>query len=145
MDFIKDFKFIYQNDDYSCGRCCVYMIAERFGIDKSHRPVMSELLNTDRNSGTYQKDIIATLNVYGLTTKVFSETYATLQAMKAQVKKKRILICYVDSDHWIVVRGFSKSRVYIADPASKKTYININTFKKRIVKGSFISIWQKFS
>jgi len=143
MDFIKNFKFIYQNDDYSCGRCCVYMIAELFGIDKSHRPVMSELLNTDRNSGTYQKDIVATLNVYGLTTKVFSETFCTLRAMKSQSKKNRILICYVDSDHWIVVRGFSGSRVYIADPALQKPYISLNTFAKRIVGGSFISIWTK--
>jgi hypothetical protein len=102
--------------------------------------------------GTFQNDIIKALRAYdfGCIPKslVDSKTFnkEKVKALFSLFFKKGYLAvaCVDDGQHWILVRGMKRSRVYIADPDwCAPRYHNIDTFYRRIKNGSVIFVRPK--
>ena len=147
MNFISNFNFMNQYDDYSCGRICAYMVTAAFGV-KQQRKYLRRLLKTDFNMGTYQKDLVLALRRFNFMCSV--KTLATNDESPSEVKRLLkhyfergyIAVASVDNgEHWIVVRGLRKNRVYIADPDPYGVrYHSLSKFYRRIKLGSLVFV-----
>lgn len=147
MNFIRNFDFMNQYDDHSCGRICAYMVTAAFGV-RQQRKYLRQLLKTDFNMGTYQKDLVLALRRFGFMCSV--KTLATNDESQATVKrwlkhyfdKGYIAVASVDKgEHWIVVRGLKNDRVYVADPDPYGVkYHSLATFYSRIRLGSLVFV-----
>lgn len=126
---------------------CAYMATAAFGV-KRNRRLLKYLLKTDLNFGTFQKNIIRALRKFKFRCSVVS--FANDMPTEAGVKKLLSkyfkngylgIACVDDNEHWIIVRGIRKSRVYIADPEIQAPkYHTLSNFYKRVKLGSIIFV-----
>lgn len=154
-NFIKNFDFLYQNSDYTCGSTCAAMVVGAFGI-RNNKRLLRKLLLTDFNEGTFQRDLSNGIRLFGplvagrkfsVATKSFidevkfppDQIYCTFESYFS--KGYLAIACVDDGQHYIVVRGIRNSRVYIADPEMfSPKYMTLTKFAKRIKKGSAVFI-----
>lgn len=145
-NFIKKFKFMHQNDDYSCGKICTYMVIAAFG--ERRRKLLRWVLKTDWNLGTFQKDLIKALRYQGFSchVKSFVNTWWTgpriIREFKSYFNNGYLAVACVDNNqHWIVVRGIKGNRVYVADPdLFGPEYHTLTKFIERIKLGSVVFV-----
>jgi len=138
-NFVHKFDFMHQYDDYSCGRVCAYMVTANLG-GKVSRRWLRYLLNTDMYRGTPQKNLVTALRSFGYSCNVMS--HGALRDIKNYLQRGYLAIACVDDNmHWIVVRGFGKGRVYVADPwPLNPKYHTLEKFNERIKHGSVIFV-----
>lgn len=131
------FRFVYQKDDFSCGKACVQMVLYHFKV----RPLsnLQRLLKTNEN-GTYQKNIIHAIKKHGLKIRIVQSKRIYVSARKDLAKGCLLILCVDDNLHWIVVRKMTKKTVYIADPDMVKGFQRIKNFKKRFANHSYLAI-----
>lgn len=139
-DFVKDFSFAIQYDDYSCGRVCLEMVMDNFDIDFYYRKFYA-LLKTNHKKGTNQTNIINVLKAFGFKTKVksFAKKSSKVKDLEPLRDGWLGIACVDNNYHWIVLRGLGKRVVYVADPLND--LLNFHTlqgFKNRIKSGSIV-------
>lgn len=144
--FIRNFNFLHQSDDYSCGKACAYMVTAAFGV-RQQRRYLRKLLKTDLNMGTYQKDLVAALKTFGFRCQIVSfankKDKITIKSALAHFFAEEYLAvaCVDNNNHWIVVRGMRNGRVYIADPDPYGVkYHTLQKFYERVKNGSMVFV-----
>lgn len=132
---------MHQHDDYSCGRVCVYMVTANLG-GKVSRKWLKYLLQTNEASGTPQQNIINALRDFGYACNVTTDV--GIRSIKRRLGKGLAIACVDDNQHWIVVRGLGKNRVYVADPLPlNPQYHSLTKFAQRVKNGSIIFVKRK--
>jgi ABC-type bacteriocin/lantibiotic exporter with double-glycine peptidase domain len=145
-DFVKDFKFIHQYDDYSCGFVAFKMILRAFAVEHPlPDKTLKEMLGTSPESGTYQASLVRMFKFFKFKVKEssFANRRPSLRNVKFRLSKGFLGICAVDdNEHWTILRGMSGSVVYIADPDPNAPQRQLwRTFLRRLSKGSIV--WVK--
>lgn len=124
--FVSNFSsFKIQQDDISCGPTCASMILDYYG--KFH--LYQEIRNEMKTEWFTFKDV-----KYGLTVPRYMASTLTkhdvncfvkrgnINVLESYINKNKPVICLVRSGrytwHYVVVIGYSKNNIYIANPAS---------------------------
>ena len=114
---LLDMKRSVQLDSYSCGVQCVYMILNYFSIENTLGEI-SKGLKTTKKDGTDTEPILNYLRGCGL--KVSVNKYAVLSDIHSAIANSRpILISVDESEHWVIVYGYSANSIFILDPSGK--------------------------
>jgi predicted double-glycine peptidase len=143
---ILDFPAIRQSYEYSCGPGAVQAVLAYYGEDFRESQLI-DLLKTDKNDGTYVKDIVKFINSRGLLTDV--KQYMTKGELLEYIDKNIPVIvliqawgnldnfnnhykdCWNDG-HFVVVIGYTDKDIICSDPALfKYGYIPVQEFMER--------------
>lgn len=115
---IKKIQRSYQANSYTCGSRSVYIVLRHFKIKIKHSEIKI-LLETNQFDGTKIKNMIKSIRDSGLS--VSNKIAKTKNDLKISLAKNKLLIAWVDGDHFVVVHGIDKKEnVYLADPIRKK-------------------------
>jgi len=128
---ILDFPNTRQSYDYSCGPGAVQAVMAYYGEDYRESQLI-DLLKTDKNDGTYVKDIVKFINSQGLSThlkqhmtkhELFSyidkdiPVIVLIQAWGNETDfKNHYKDCWNDG-HFVVVIGYTEENIICSDPA----------------------------
>jgi predicted double-glycine peptidase len=132
--------------EYSCGPGAVQSVMAYYGSDFRESELIN-MLKTDKDEGTYVRDIVKFFHYHGFTTQLKQQmtieelcTYidrnipviALVQAWGSEGDfKKGYLDCWNDG-HFVVVIGYTDKLILISDPALYTTgYIPISEFTGR--------------
>jgi uncharacterized protein len=143
---VLDFPNPRQSYDYSCGPGAVQAVMAYYGEDYRESQLI-ELLKTDKNEGTYVKDIVKFLHSRGLSTNVkermtknelfhyIDKDIPVIVLIQAWGKEPDFNNHYKDcwnDGHFVVVIGYTDEDIICADPGLfKPGYIPINEFIER--------------
>lgn len=129
----KTFPRSIQLNNYTCGPRCVHSIFKYFKLRVPYKNI--EKLCKTTPKGTYAYCIVQALLKHRLSAAI----WATIS--KKQIRNLldmgRVLLCYVDDDHYVVVHGMDNKWVYLSDPLPTSTEgvkMKHKTFKKRFDK-----------
>jgi len=143
---ILDFPNTRQSYDYSCGPGAVQAVMAYYGKD-FREPVLIDLLKTDKNDGTYVKDIVKFFNSQGLLVEAKQDmsksdlfsyidknipVIVLIQAWGNETDfNNHYKNCWNDG-HFVVVIGYTGKDIICSDPALFKTgYMPIQEFLDR--------------
>lgn len=143
---ILDFPSTRQSFDYSCGPGAVQSVMAYYGKDFRESQLI-ELLKTDKDDGTYVKDIVKFLTSQGFLTNV--KQHMTKNELCSYIDKDIPVIAMIQAwgnetafnnhyrNHWVdghfvVVIGYTEKDIICSDPALFKAgYIPIDEFMER--------------
>jgi predicted double-glycine peptidase len=143
---ILDFPSVRQTYDYSCGAGAVQAVLAYYGKDYRESQLI-ELLKTDKDEGTYVKDIVNFFRSEGLTTDV--KQHMTKNDLYNYIDRNIPVIVLIqawgkESDfnnhyrntwndgHFVVVIGYTGNDIVCSDPALfKPGYIPVQEFMDR--------------
>jgi uncharacterized protein len=143
---ILDFPTTRQSFDYSCGPGAVQAVMAYYGEDFRESELI-DLLQTDKDEGTYIKDIITFFNSQGFSTKV--KQNMTTKELFSYIDKNIPIIVMIqawgnetdfknnykycwNNGHFVVAIGYTNKDVIFSDPALFNTgYIPIPEFLDR--------------
>jgi uncharacterized protein len=143
---LLDFPNTRQSFDYSCGPGAVQAVMAYYGEDFRESDLIN-LLKTDKNEGTYVKEIVKFFNNKGFSTEV-KQNMTTGELFSYVDKKIPVIVMiqawgrevdyknnYKDSwsdGHFVVVVGYNKKNILLSDPGLFNTgYIPIPEFVDR--------------
>jgi len=143
---LLDFPNTRQAYEFSCGPGAVQSVMAYYGSDFRESELIN-MLKTDKDEGTYVKDIIRFFHYNGFTTKLKQKmtidelrkyidrnipVITLIQAWgNEQDFKHGYLDCWNDG-HFVVVIGYTDNQILISDPALYNTgYIPISEFAGR--------------
>jgi predicted double-glycine peptidase len=143
---LLDFPNTRQSFEYSCGPGAVQAVLAYYGEDFRESELI-DLLNTDKDEGTYVKDIVKFFDLKGFSTNVkqnmttddlFSyidkhiPVIVMIQAWGNEIDfKTNYKDCWNDG-HFVVVIGYTNKDILFSDPALFNTgYIPISEFMNR--------------
>ena len=110
--FVDGIRRSVQVDDYSCGAHATLSILRAFGRGRSLRATLDGL-GTDED-GTAAGPIMKLLRRRGLSVRVLRR--ARMRDLDAAVEQGRpCIVSLSDGEHWGVVGGTSRSRVFVTD------------------------------
>ena len=143
---ILDFPVARQAYEYSCGPGCVQHIMTYYGED-FHESELIDLLKTDKDEGTYVKDIVRFFHFNGLKTEVKEKM--TIGELQNYVRREIPVITLIQawgsekdfnnryrdcwsSGHFVVVIGYTDKYLLISDPVLFNVgYIPFSEFMDR--------------
>lgn len=143
---LLDFPHTRQSFDYSCGPGAVQAVMAYYGEDFRESELI-ELLKTDKDEGTYVKDIVEFFNLKGFSSDV-KQNMTTVELFSYIDKHIPVIVMiqawgneinfrenYKDSwndGHFVVVIGYTKNDILFSDPALFNTgFIPIQEFVDR--------------
>ena len=131
-----------QIDGYSCGAQCAYMILKYYGKARSIKNVKKEAGTNE--DGTESEPIKKLFRKRGLTVREFSN--GNLSRLERAIDRNSPILAHISTrkeDHWVVVYGYDKDNIWVADPS-----LNVLKFSKRIwcsqKRSSFRKRWKGF-
>jgi uncharacterized protein len=143
---ILDFPTTRQSFDYSCGPGAVQAVMAYYGMDFRESQLIDSL-QTDKDDGTFIKDIVKFFNSQGLSTEVkenmtISELFSYIDKnipvivlIQAWGSETDFMNNYTNSwneGHFVVAIGYTNKEVLFSDPALFNTgYIPIPEFSDR--------------
>jgi predicted double-glycine peptidase len=143
---ILDFPSTRQSYEFSCGPGAVQAVMAYYGKDFRESQLI-ELLKTDKDDGTYVKDIVKFLDSQGFKTNV--KEHMTKYELFSYIDKDIPVIALIqawgkeadfnnhyrnswDDGHFVVVIGYTDKDIVCSDPALFKAgYIPIPEFMER--------------
>jgi predicted double-glycine peptidase len=143
---ILDFPSTRQSYDYSCGPGAVQAVLAYYGEDYRESQLI-DLLKTDKDTGTYVKDIVKFLDSLGYITDVkqnmtkeelfsyIDKNIPVIVLIQAWGKEADFLKHYKETwtdGHFVVVIGYTEKDIVCSDPGLFKSgYIPIEEFIDR--------------
>jgi predicted double-glycine peptidase len=143
---ILEFPNTRQSFDYSCGPGAVQSVMAYYGEDFRESELI-DLLKTDKNEGTYLKEIVKFFTSQGFSTTL--KQNMTVQELCSYIDRKIPVIVLIqawgkeadfgnnyknswDDGHFVVVIGYTDKDLLFSDPALFNTgYIPISEFTDR--------------
>ncbi len=124
-----------QLNNYSCGIVCAFVILRFYGKVNS----ISEIIY---NKNSLKKDGIDTeplLNILKSNdVKISVNEDASLEDIKIALSNNEpVLISIRDGDHWVVVYGYNKDRIFILDSSVR------SSLKCSMLHEKFIELWDE--
>jgi len=117
---LLDMRRSVQLDSYSCGVECVYMILNYYGLEKALKEI-SKGLKTTKKDGTDTLPILKYLKKCGLKISV-NKNAGLSEIHSAIVNSHPILISVDETEHWVIVYGYSANSIFILDPSGKSIW-----------------------
>jgi len=110
---------IKQRDPNACGPTCIEMVLAYFGISHSVSDI-TRITKYKKAGGMYNRDVIRTLQHYGLKTKTFKnttwESLSELNTSDSVIIISWMLEGYIG--HLSVVEKIDKKHIYLAEPST---------------------------
>ena len=126
-----------QLDSYSCGAQSAFMILRYYGKARSPAAV-ARALGTNEENGTSGEAIRSLFRQRGLRSVVRSK--ATLRDLKEAIDAEApALVSLDDEGHWGVVYGYSRQKVYLADPSIRRSW------RVACAKDAFRERWDRWA
>jgi predicted double-glycine peptidase len=143
---LLDFPNTRQSFVYSCGPGSVQAVMAYYGENFRESDLIDKL-KTDKDDGTYLRDMVKFLNANGLTTSL--KQNMTTDELFSYINRKIPVIVLIqawgneedfknnyrtcwDDGHFVVVIGYNEKEVLLSDPAIFSTgYIPIGEFMER--------------
>ena len=117
---LLDMRRSVQLDSYSCGAQCAFMILNYYSIEKTLKEI-SKGLKTTKKDGTDTEPILNYLRGCGL--KVSVNKNAVLSEIHSAIANSHpILISIDESEHWVIVYGYSTNSIFVLDPSGKSIW-----------------------
>jgi ABC-type bacteriocin/lantibiotic exporter with double-glycine peptidase domain len=123
-----------QLDRHSCGAQSTFMVLKHFGKARSFDAV-ERALATD-SEGTNKTAMIRLLRARGLRVSELRDN--SVRTIERFIRRESPVIAWMgrgEENHWVVLYGYSRSHIWILDPAPK------NTIGVRITRSSFHTRW----
>lgn len=125
---LDGFRRAYQKDSYSCGAVCAAMILRYFGRAHSVKSIKRACKSSPEN-GTSEASLRMLFKENGLRAQRINKP--TLEKIRGQIDLGfPVLIAVDDSEHWVVVYGYGKGCVYLADPSFLCAPLSRHSIKK---------------
>jgi predicted double-glycine peptidase len=109
-----EFRRVVQDNDWSCGACSVHMVLRHFGVTQRYRKTVRDLGSSPAH-GTNVGDMIAVLRDAGL--RVGYRPNLGMRRLCDALSNDAVVLVHLDGDHFGVVHGADRTRVYLADPS----------------------------
>jgi ABC-type bacteriocin/lantibiotic exporter with double-glycine peptidase domain len=131
--FLEGMERSLQLDGYSCGVQAAFSILKYYGKARSPKKI-DKLLKAYNRGYASEKAIYALFRERGL--KISLRKKATLSTIKESILdyEAPMLTTIDDFDHWVVVYGYSKDRIYVLDSVGIRFFVRRNRKK-------FLSRW----
>lgn len=121
-----------QLDGYSCGVQSAYSILNYYGKARS-------INNVEKLLGAYERGYASEAAIYKLfrerNLKISKRSKATIKTIKESIDEYEapMLTTIDETDHWIVVYGYSKSSIFVLDSIVYRPFVKWSKkrFKKR--------------
>jgi predicted double-glycine peptidase len=134
---IKDFPLFAQPDSVSCGPSSLKMLLQKYGknlkLEEIRKKTKTDYYVKDdvRIGGTTPKYMEIALNFFDVSAKMMT---IDINDLKWYVSQNRPPVALVRSDdkywHWIVVIGYTKDEIIMADPGGgKRKVLSIEKFE----------------
>ena len=156
MKKIIDFPILRQTYGYDCGASAIQGVLDYYGIDIREEMIMK--ISSTNKKGTTIKGLKKVAKYFDLS---YTERKMNIDDLKKYVDKKIPVIIALQAwsedknkdlekdwkdGHYVVVIGYSKNRIYFADPSSEsKTFLFYKELEKRWhdqdIKGKKIINW----
>ena len=123
---MKIVKMIRQHDYADCGAACLLMISLYY--NKKHSlGFMRELTHTDQNGTTFQ-GICEGAEKIGINAEGYK---ASTEELSAYLKKeKKPVIVHFKKNHYAIVYGMGKKKVFLADPGEGRRSLSLEKFSE---------------
>ncbi len=131
-----------QLDDHSCGVQSTYSILKYYGKARS-------IDNIDNKLNAYNRGFASEASIYKLfrerKLKVSKRSKATIATIKESIDdyKAPMLTSIDDGDHWIVVYGYSKSKIYVLDSIVIRPFVKWSKDKFKARWDNWVAIIYK--
>jgi predicted double-glycine peptidase len=138
---------VRQPNEYSCGAAAMMSVCRYYGVGPQKLADLEEALGTNKDIGTYFKNIVAYARQIGLESDW--QDQMTVKELKARVGRGIPVICsiqayaddqqhYENSDwnqdgHYVVAIGFDEANIYFMDPSitGRRGYLAWSEFNQR--------------
>lgn len=134
MNAIMKVTPIKQRDASACGPTCVEMTLRYFDIPHTIANI-AKITNYKKEGGLYNKQLLSTLQYYGLTTKVSKNT-TWEKVMQCNTKDSVIILSwmlYGYIGHFSVLEKIDEKNIFIAEPTTGEI--------SKIEKIKFLRLW----
>jgi predicted double-glycine peptidase len=138
---------VRQPNDYSCGAAAMMSVCRYYGVGPKKLADLEEALGTNKEIGTYFKNIVAYARQLGLESDW--QDQMTVKELKTLIGRGIPVICsiqaYADDQqhyevpdwnqdgHYVVAIGFDDANIYFMDPSitGRRGYLAWSEFKQR--------------
>lgn len=124
-----------QLDSYTCGAQSLLALLLYYGRRTTIRAVARAARTTEYGTGV--SDIRRVLKARGLVSKIIAA--ARLSDLKTAIRDGAPVLVGLDGDHWGVVYGYSRTRIFLADPSV------LRAVRVAVAKDDFRERWDRWA